>query len=328
MKAVFAVAAGAVAAQAMTLDADVQLFREFKEKHTKAYESDAHEMQKFETFKANVAYINSHNMNSDKHGFTLAINHFADMTNEEYRNTLSSQPSKKNGTTYLPVDGVKVDSVDWRTQGYVTPIKDQGQCGSCWAFSTVASLEGQYFRKNGNLVSLSEQQLVDCSSSFGNMGCNGGLMDQGFEYIKSLGSTGLDLESSYRYTARDGSCKASSGTQANPPATVTGYTDVQEGDESDLTNALTTVGPIAVAIDASHMSFQFYSTGVYYEASCSSRQLDHGVTAVGFGSDAGKDYYIVKNSWGTVWGQQGYINMSRNRNNNCGIASSASYPLV
>jgi len=317
----------ATAASAMTLDADVQLFREWKSKHSKVYRSDAHEMEKFETFKANSAYILSHNMDNTK-TFSLALNQFADMTNEEYKEFLgASTGPKRNGSTYIPHSLEAPSSKDWRQEGYVTPIKDQGQCGSCWAFSTVASLEGQYFAKNNNLVSLSEQQLVDCSGSFGNMGCNGGLMDNGFQYIETL-ANGLDTEASYPYTARDGSCKATSGTTANPGATVTGYTDIQQGSESDLTNALSTVGPISVAIDASHMSFQFYSTGVYYESACSSSRLDHGVTAVGYGSDSGSDYYIVKNSWGTVWGEQGYINMSRNRNNNCGIASSASYPLV
>jgi len=324
-----AVLALAGAASAMTLDADVSLFREWKNKHSKVYESENHELSKFETFKANAAHILNHNMNHEKHGFTLALNQFADMTNAEYRNMLlgSGVAPKRNGSTYL-AHGLKVpDSKDWRNDGYVTPIKDQGQCGSCWAFSTVAGLEGQYFAKNGNLVSLSEQQLVDCSGSFGNMGCNGGLMDQGFQYIETL-ANGLDTEASYPYTARDGICAASSGTAASPGATVTGFTDIQQGSEDDLTNALSTVGPVSVAIDASHMSFQFYSTGVYYEASCSSTRLDHGVTAVGYGSDNGTDYYIVKNSWGTVWGEAGYINMSRNRSNNCGIASSASYPLV
>jgi len=328
MKSAFvAVAAGAAAASAMTLDADVQLFREFKEMHGKVYESDEHELTKFQTFKENVAYINSHNLKSEEHGFTLGINHLTDLTNAEYRATLSTQPTRGEGSTYLPV-GENLTNQDWRPLGYVTPVKNQGSCGSCWAFSTVASLEGQYFKKNGKLVSLSEQQLVDCSRRFGNQGCNGGLMDDGFKYIKSLGSVGLDLESSYTYTARDGSCKANTGSQPSPAATVSGFTDIRQGSESDLVNALSTVGPISVAIDASHMSFQFYKSGVYSEASCSSRQLDHGVTAVGFGSDGGKDYYIVKNSWGEVWGMKGYINMSRNANNQCGIASSASYPLV
>jgi len=332
MKSAFlAVAAGAVASSAMTLDTDVQLFKEFKKLHSKVYESDEHEMAKFETFKNNVAYINSHNLNSDKHGFTLGINHLTDLTNEEYRAMLSPIPVDTNeevGSTYLPV-GDNLDSKDWRTEGYVTPVKNQGQCGSCWAFSTVASLEGQYFRKNGKLVSLSEQQLVDCSRSFGNMGCSGGLMDNGFRYIKSLGTAGLDLESSYSYTASNGSCHASSAAAPAPAAAVTGFTDINSGNENDLTNALSTVGPISVAIDASHMSFQFYKSGVYSESACSSRFLDHGVTAVGFGSDdSGAAFYIVKNSWGETWGEQGYIKMARNANNMCGIATTASYPLL
>jgi cathepsin L len=332
MKAVFAVAAGAVAAQAMNLDSDVQLFREFKLKHNKVYETDVQETERFQIFKENVAYINSHNMNSETHGFTLGINHLADLSHAEYKAFLlgSGAPSSgSNSSAYLaPQNYDAPTEVDWRSQGYVTPVKDQGQCGSCWAFSTVASLEGQYFKKNGNLVSLAEQQLVDCSRSFGNQGCNGGLMDQGFQYIKSH-STGMALESSYRYTARDGSCHPDSDLSfPSPAATVTGFTDVQVGSEADLTNALATVGPIAVAIDASHQSFQLYRSGVYYAALCSSKRLDHGVTAVGYGVDGKHDYYIVKNSWGAVWGEQGYIKMSRNRNTNCAIASSASSPLV
>jgi len=215
------------------------------------------------------------------------------------------------------------DSVDWRTQGYVTPIKDQGQCGSCWAFSAVASLEGQNFKKTGKLVSLSEQNLVDCSTAQGNQGCNGGLMDQAYEYIKT--NNGIDTEASYPYKAVDQACKFDA---ANIGATVTGYTDIPSGDETALTNAIATIGPIAVAIDASHLSFQLYRKGVYHELLCSSKNLDHGVTAVGYGVESGKDHYIVKNSWGEIWGEKGYILMSRGRNNNCGIATSASYPLV
>jgi cathepsin L len=330
MKSFATVAAvGAAAAQAMTLDADVQLFNSWKLKHDKAYKSDDHELTAFQTFKSNAAYINAHNMNSEKHGFTLGLNHLADMTNQEYQQYLlgSGPKAATNGSTYIANHLDAPASKDWRDEGYVTPIKDQGQCGSCWAFSTVAGLEGQYFAKNQKLVSLAEQQLVDCSSSFGNMGCNGGLMDNGFEYIETL-SDGLCTEDSYQYTASDGSCKASSCTTASPAATVTGYTDINQGSEDDLTNALATVGPVSVAIDASHQSFQFYKSGVYHELLCSSTRLDHGVTAVGYGTMGSKDYYIVKNSWGTVWGEQGYINMARNKNNNCGIASSASYPLV
>merc|ERR1712226_852489 len=249
MKTACAIVAAASAVSAMTLDADVHLFQSWKMKHGKVYHSDEHEMAKYQTFKQNAAYINEHNMQNK--GFTLALNQFADMTNDEYKAFLgqSQKQPVEAASTYLPPSNVNLPTeVDWRKEGYVTPVKNQGQCGSCWAFSTVASLEGQYFKKNGHLESLSEQQLVDCSSSFGNMGCNGGLMDNGFSYIKTL-ANGLDTEASYPYTARDGSCKASSGSTPTPGAT-------------------------AVAIDASHSSFQHYSHGVYHSFFCSSTRLD------------------------------------------------------
>lgn len=249
-------------------------------------------------------------------------------------------------TFIAPANAEIAKSVDWREQGAVTPVKDQGHCGSCWSFSATGALEGQHFRKTGKLVSLSEQNLVDCSGSYGNNGCNGGLMDNAFQYIKDNG--GIDTESAYPYEAIDDTChfnKKSIG------ATDKGFVDIPSGDEEAMKKAVSTIGPVSVAIDASHESFQFYSEGVYVEPQCDSQQLDHGVLVgefkdkdfnlnpslnicfhllVGYGTDeeTQQDYWIVKNSWGTSWGDKGFIKMLRNKNNACGIATQSSYPLV
>jgi len=258
------------------------------------------------------------------------LNNLADLLPEEYRRMngflrlYGDSLAKGNRTSFLtPLNADIPYHVDWRDHGYVTPIKNQGMCGSCWAFSTTGSLEGQHMRKSGTLVSLSEQNLVDCSAAYGNHGCNGGLMDQAFQYIKENG--GIDTEKSYPYKGDDERCQFK---KQSVGADDTGFVDVDEGSEEKLKLAVATVGPVSVAIDAGHPSFQLYKEGVYYEPACSPEQLDHGVLVVGYGTDNGKDYWIIKNSWGEKWGEKGYMRMARNRENHCGVASKASYPLV
>jgi cathepsin L len=328
MKAVLlACAIVATCATALATDASLDgVWESFKQSHNKKYDQ-AEENVRRAIFEKNVAIIKQHNLEADLglHSYTLGVNKFADMTNEEFQAVFlrPMQKSTSSGSGFLaPSNIVYPDSVDWRDKGYVTEVKDQGQCGSCWSFSATGGLEGQWFKKTGQLISLSEQQLVDCSHRYGNLGCNGGLMDNAFSYIKDYG---IESEEDYPYKAAGGVCKYD---KSKVVANDTGYTDVKSGSEDDLLAAVATVGPISVAIDASKSSFQLYKSGVYDEKRCSSTQLDHGVLAVGYGVDGTDKYWLVKNSWGTSWGQKGYIWMSRDKNNQCGIATSASYPLV
>jgi cathepsin L len=330
MKLSLYILAALVAVSCATDVLHMQEWTNFKLTHNKKYASTQEELHRFNIFLSNSAFVKRHNVEANQglHTYTVEMNKFGDLTSDEfaaiYNGYNSSLRVQRTRNMHIVDESVAIpDSVDWRTQGYVTDIKDQGQCGSCWAFSSTGSLEGQHFKASGTLVSLSEQNLVDCSGKYGNQGCNGGLMDQAFTYIKE--NKGIDTETSYPYTARDGTCNFDA---SNIGATDSGFSDIKAHDESALANAIATVGPISVAIDASHASFQFYKSGIYYDALCSSSRLDHGVLAVGYGTDSGKDYYIVKNSWGTSWGDKGYIKMSRNKKNNCGIATAASYPLV
>ncbi|KAG5676090.1 hypothetical protein PVAND_005944 [Polypedilum vanderplanki] len=319
---------------------------EFKALHKKEYKDETEERFRYKIYVDNRHKIAKHNklFHTNEKPYKMSLNKYSDMLHTEFVKTLngfnrsyvhsvnsvykSSSPIDE-GITFIAAENLNLPvSMDWRTKGAVTPIKDQGHCGSCWAFSTTGALEGQTFRKTGKLISLSEQNLVDCSGKYGNNGCNGGLMDNAFQYIKENG--GIDTEKSYPYEGIDDTCHFSKQTIG---ATDKGFVDIPEGDEDALLKAIASVGPVSVAIDASHESFQFYSEGVYYEPQCDSQQLDHGVLLVGYGTEKDKDgndqdYWLVKNSWGTSWGDQGYIKMARNKENHCGIATSASYPLV
>jgi len=232
----------------------------FKQTFQRSY-FDQEEILRRTIWESNVNLIQKHNLRADmgEHTYWLGINKYADMSPEEVSKYLANYhvgTEESKGAHFLPLSNVAIpEEVDWREKGYVTPIKDQGMCGSCWTFSTTGSLEGQHFRATGKLISLSEQQIVDCTASYGMHGCHGGLMDIAFEYIKDRG--GVDTESSYPYTAMDGDCHYNKSAVG---ATVTGFTDIQSGDEDALKQALASVGPISVAIDAAGSSFHFYKS--------------------------------------------------------------------
>jgi len=317
MKVLCLVALLAAVASAYTEKEYRAAFLKFVKDYNKHY-TQAEFAAKYRVFKANMDFVATWNADASHH--RVAVNKFADLTTAEYSAMYLGTRATVQANTVHYVPSATDNTVDWRTKGAVTPIKDQGQCGSCWAFSTTGSVEGAHFLAKGALVSLSEQNLVDCSDAEGNQGCNGGLMTQAMDYI--IKNKGIDTESSYPYTAQDGNCHYNA---ANSGSNLVSYTNVQSGSEADLVVKIN-AGPTSVAIDASHASFQLYHSGIYYEPACSSTALDHGVLAVGYGTQTSKDFYIVKNSWGTSWGDQGYILMSRNRNNNCGIATMATLP--
>jgi len=323
--AVFALLA--VSAMAFTDFQYETLFRKWKAVHGKVYHKEEINMR-FLTFKANLDFVAK--FNAEKHSFTLAVNQFADMSQEEFRVKYlgyKSHNDKKRvkNVRATPLNVSDPDAVDWRNQGAVTPVKNQGQCGSCWSFATTGAIEGAWAIATGQLVSLSEQQLVDCSSAEGNAGCGGGQADQGFQFVIQNG--GICAEDAYPYTGAQGTCR-----ECPAVATISSFSDVAANSESDL-QAASAQQPVAVAIEADQQVFQFYSSGVLDDPSCGTN-LDHAVLLVGYGTDttAGKDFWLVKNSWGAAWGLGGYIQIVRNVGpdgaaSQCGIAMDASFPL-
>jgi cathepsin L len=309
-----AVILGVAASASLIEDASQQAFFSFVKSFNKQYPTEE-VFDRYNTFKANLELINAHNNGSSS--WKMGVNQFADLSQAEFKTYLGLKPRDnsylRSKNTAPLVDGPAND-IDWVSKGAVTPIKDQAQCGSCWAFSTTGGVEGAVQVATGRLTSVSEQQLVDCAGSSGNQGCNGGLMDDAFNWIVS--HRGIGSEASYPYTARDGTCK-----DVPSVSTISGYGDVQQGSEAALMQALQNQ-PVSIAIEADQSSFQMYKSGVF-TGPCG-QQLDHGVLLVGSGTDGGMNYWRVKNSWGSSWGDSGYIRIVRDKNM-CGLANMASF---
>jgi cathepsin L len=328
---------------------------EYKKMHHKKYNSFQEDAKRLAVWLRNRALIIEHNLNitidanhTGRPGFTLIENYLADWLPAEYKKLLgfnSTNPklSRKSALARtFPFNGyiiptlppslipyrntVNVSSlpatVNWTAKGFVNPVENQGQCGDCWAFAACGAMEAQYYNVTGKSATMSEQNLLDCTTSYGNQGCNGGSMNAAYTYVQNI--KGVDSYNSYPYTGTEGSCAYKTSSSLGY---VKGYQTVEIGNELALQQAVALIGPVSVGIDASLPSFQLYHTGVYQPADCSSTNLDHAVLVVGYGTTSDNtDYWLIKNSWGTSWGIQGYMMMARNDNNMCGIASDASFP--
>lgn len=332
-------------------EANEGAWKEFKEKFDKNYKDPEQESHRRRVFEENLRYIESHNLKSGS-SFMQGINPLSDLTTQEINDSRNGFRMPENPQR-LPLDGaletlllamnhtihqqrgdmsaddkawyediLSPQSLDFRPQGRVSKVKDQGSCGSCWAFATTGALESLLAAQNRSTL-FSEQNLVDCSRRYGNHGCSGGLMDAALRYVRDHG---IMSSQDYPYAARDNPCKFD---RSKSVTRVRGSAILPRGNEALLRLALSLVGPLPVAIDAGLRSFHNYKSGVFNDDSCKSRNLNHAVLLVGYGSDkTGGDYWIIKNSWGNKWGDNGYIKMARNRGNLCGIASYAVLPIT
>ena len=302
-------------------------FSNFQDRFNKKYENIEELESRFQIFRSNLRNIILHNLDHTQN-FTMGINQFTDLTPQEFKDQyvggLKTEVGSYGCKTFSSSASGAPASIDWRSKGAVTSVKDQGQCGSCWTFSATAAIEGAVAITKGQLIDLAEQQLVDCATgiSYGSHGCSGGQMDGAFKYVIEHGQCSLD---SYPYTAKDGTCKTCSVV-----AHISSCSDVKPNDQISLKGAVAQQ-PVAIAIEADTRYFQSYSSGVLTSSSCG-QQLDHGVLIVGYGTENGQDYWLVKNSWGTSWGDKGYVKIGRSSSTNdagiCGIAMDPSFPSV
>ncbi|CAO1422879.1 unnamed protein product [Diamesa tonsa] len=312
--------------------ADKLAWKLYKNQHKKQYRANHEDILRMNKFMQNVNYINKHNKlhKAGNETYELGINKYTDLMDTERLHLTGFVMEPNNSRVEFFESEVVFTataapaSLNWVEKGYVTGVKDQGICGSCYAFSSLGSLEGQIKKKTGKLIELSEQNVVDCSKKYGNNGCNGGNMGLCYNYIRDNG--GIALSKDYRYEGKDtGSCRYKASMSSG--SKVQGYKQVSTN-ENILKQTLATVGPISVGLNASPKSFNFYKSGVYNDRSCTKSVLNHGVVLVGYGTDrVAGDYWIIKNSWSTSWGENGYMRIARNREM-CGINQYATYPVL
>ncbi|KAH9758873.1 hypothetical protein KPL71_016827 [Citrus sinensis] len=305
-----------------------ELFETWCKQHGKAYSSEQEKQQRLKIFEDNYAFVTQHN-NMGNSSFTLSLNAFADLTHQEFKASFLGfsaasidHDRRRNASVQSPGNLRDVPaSIDWRKKGAVTEVKDQASCGACWAFSATGAIEGINKIVTGSLVSLSEQELIDCDRSY-NSGCGGGLMDYAYQFV--IKNHGIDTEKDYPYRGQAGQCNKQKLNRHI--VTIDGYKDVPENNEKQLLQAVV-AQPVSVGICGSERAFQLYSSGIF-TGPCST-SLDHAVLIIGYDSENGVDYWIIKNSWGRSWGMNGYMHMQRNTGNSlgiCGINMLASYP--
>lgn len=308
------------------VDQNLNEWISFKRAFKRNYGNFSEEMKRAKIFHENLETIEKHNQGNFT--FKMGINNFADLTFDEFSkmnamsDTFDVTDADDSEVFEAPENLSIPESFDWRSYNFVTPVKDQKDCGSCYAFAAIGAVEGQILKKSGKLLSLSEQEIIDCANSNATFGCEGGFLFGVFNYIEQ--NRGISLEKYFPFTGIKNSCK----TDKNKiTVKLKGRVDLSSNDEDLLQKALLSVGPIAVLIDIDHESFMRYESGIYYEPNCTDN-TNHAALLVGYGTENGIDYWTLKNSYSISYGEKGFLRLARNQNNHCGIASFATFPLI